>query len=381
MESLRKNGGYRRFFFSNDCRRLIKVIFLLPLLLLLSQCESTAYYQQALRGHLRLSRSLAPIEDVYRSANEQERHKIRLIKSVLLFAQSIGLDHDQQYLSVAREITGPVVWNVYATDAFSIQPKLNCFPLVGCVAYRGYFDKNDAVAYANALKEQGFDTAIQGVSAYSTLGFLDDPVYASFLTFDDLSLARLLFHELAHATVYLSGGAAVNESFATVFEYEALRQWLLHRNQLNLFNVALNKKEKMGRIFLLIEQARKDLKNLYKQSMLAEDKHKKKSTIFLQLKRSYQNLTKQWPDKFYEGWFNRDLNNADLIPMTLYHGKAPIFEEVLRACHDDLLCYLNQSSRLRLSGTEGRTRTDTVLPPPDFESGASTNFATPAQPH
>ena len=122
------------------------------------------------------------------------------------------------------------VWNIFAASELSLEPRLWCYPVVGCAGYRGYYDRDDAVGYGNKLRQEGYDIYIGGVAAYSTLGWFNDPVLSTFIGLPEPALANLLFHELAHLVLYVDGDTMFNESFATVVAREGVRRWLAARN-------------------------------------------------------------------------------------------------------------------------------------------------------
>ena len=123
-----------------------------------------------------------------------------------------------------------VLWNVYAAPELSLTLRKSCFPVAGCVGYRGYFDQADAERYAAQMRANGDDVQVSGVPAYSTLGWFDDPVLNTFINQPDGELARLIFHELGHQVVYVKGDTTFNESFATTVETEGLKRWLAAQN-------------------------------------------------------------------------------------------------------------------------------------------------------
>lgn len=335
----KKNGVRRRFFLLK-----LRLLGVTLLLFLLSSCQSLKYYAQAIHGDLSIRQSQRPIEHFYQdSATAKEKHKIKVIKSALVFAKSIGLAHDNQYLDIATSVSGPVVWNVIATRPYSFDPLQHCFPWLGCVAYRGYFQKEDADNYSLLLQQQGYDVAIQGAAAYSTLGFFADPILASFLTYDDLSLARLLFHELTHASVYLPGGAETNESFASVLEYEALRQWLHSLGQAHLYKIALAQKKHDDAVYQLLSDYQQKLTQLYERSQSAIFINERKGVLLDRMKSDYRHLASLHQDSRYDAWFDRPLNNANFVSMNIYHGRRDVFEWILKGCHNDLPCYLSKA--------------------------------------
>ena len=101
------------------------------------------------------------------------------------------------------------MWNVFATPELSLTPRQWCFPIAGCVNYRGYFHEAEARGEAARLKAAGDDVYVGGVPAYSTLGWFDDPVLSSFVRWPETEVARLIFHELAHQVLYVKDDTAV----------------------------------------------------------------------------------------------------------------------------------------------------------------------------
>ncbi|NNC54177.1 MAG: aminopeptidase, partial [Pseudomonadales bacterium] len=210
---------------------------LLVNVLLLSGCESLAYYHQAVFGHLALLNNAEPIEQLLDRANAGEsgtasdlQDKLLLVQALRAFARDeLGLPVGRAYSRYVELERNYVVWNVFASEEFSITPKQWCFPVAGCVAYRGYFKRAHAEKKAASLANNGLDTYVAGAAAYSTLGWTADPVLSTFVERDEVALASLLFHELSHRLVYIKGDTEFNESLASSIESYALGRWLAMR--------------------------------------------------------------------------------------------------------------------------------------------------------
>src|SRR5258707_252154 len=158
---------------------------------------------------------------------------------------------------------GCAVYNVFAAPKFSVDPKPECFPVTGCVSYRGFFSEREAQHYADKLRAAGFDVYVGGVLAYSTLGWFDDPLLSTFIGYPDAQVARLVFHELAHQLVYAKGDTTFNESFAVVVEDEDVRRWLEAQGRtagLAAFRVAQDRKRDLA---ARIKETRERLKTIY----------------------------------------------------------------------------------------------------------------------
>ena len=188
---------------------------------LLASCSTLNYYSQAAQGQLELLADARPIDDWLAdpATNTSLRHRLEAARQIRRFAvQQMGLPDNDSYKNYAALKRQYVLWNVVATPELSLKPLQWCFPVAGCVNYRGYYSKEDAQAYAQELRAGGHDVQVGGVPAYSTLGWFNDPLISTFINYPDAELARLIFHELAHQVVYVAGDSQFNESFASAVE-------------------------------------------------------------------------------------------------------------------------------------------------------------------
>jgi len=227
---------------------------------------------------------------------------------------------------------------VFATPEFSVEPRRWCFPIAGCVVYRGYFSEEAAKRYARKLRLRGDDVAVGGVAAYSTLGHFKDPVLSTMLGWSDAQLAGTLFHELAHQVVYVPGDSEFNESFATVVEEAGLERWLAARQREQDLTVWREQRERQSEFIALLLKTRARLRELY-ESMLPEDeKRSRKQYEFGELKLEYAQLKQQQWNGYsgYDRWFDRTLSNAHLVSAATYYGCVPGLQRVLGEVGGDL---------------------------------------------
>jgi len=193
--------------------------------LVLSGCETLAYYGQAAGGHLALMARARPVVEV--DADPALRERLKTAVAIRDFAsRELQLPDNGSYRSYADLGRPYAVWTVVAAPEFSLEPLQSCFLFAGCVSYRGYYDRAAAERYATELRAAGNDVVVYGVPAYSTLGWFDDPLLSTFIGYPDADLARLIFHELAHRLLYVKNDTTFNESFAVAVEREGLRRWL-----------------------------------------------------------------------------------------------------------------------------------------------------------
>jgi len=199
----------------------------------LSGCANLGYYWQSASGHLKMMSVARPVDDWLADSSATPRLKERLVLSQRIrgFAvTALQLPDNPSYRRYADLQRSAAVWNVVAAPPLSLTLRTWCFPVTGCVGYRGYFDEAEAREEAARVAAQGDETSVYPVPAYSTLGWLNwaggDPLLNTFIHYPEGELARLIFHELAHQVVYAKGDTMFNESFASAVERLGGRLWL-----------------------------------------------------------------------------------------------------------------------------------------------------------
>ncbi len=307
------------------------------------------FYGQAARGQSEIllkQRSLvAAANDPSTSAKTRE--KLRQVQRIRIFAdRRLALEVGDNYGSYADLERESVVWNVMAAPEFSLKPKTWCYPIAGCVGYRGFFSEGDADRLVAQLQAQGYDVYSGGVDAYSTLGFLKDPVLNTFLDKSDVELASLLFHELAHARFYLKGDTAFNESYATAVEYAGLKLWLQERGDGTTFARYQQYEEAIAQFRALVRQTRAELAQLYRQPLPTQDMRARKQAIISSLRDRYQRAKPGLHGVSFDKWFFSDINNAKLNSVATYEDLVPGFTTMLARCNQDFPCFYAAVERL-----------------------------------
>ena len=206
---------------------------LLGLACLTVGCSTLGYYAQSVNGHLDLVQRARPVDELTTDTATPEalRARLALAQRIRSFAVAeLGLPDNRSYRRYSDLGRNAAVWNVVAAPELSLKLETWCFPVVGCVGYRGYYEREAADTEAAALRGRGLEVTVYGVPAYSTLGKLDwlggDPLLNTFIGWPEGELARLVFHELAHQVVYAEGDTTFNESFATAVERIGVQRWL-----------------------------------------------------------------------------------------------------------------------------------------------------------
>jgi predicted aminopeptidase len=301
---------------------------------LLASCSTLNYYSQAAQGQLELLADARPIDDWLAdpATNTSLRHRLETARQIRRFAvQQMGLPDNGSYTHYASLKRKYVLWNVVATPELSLKPLQWCFPVAGCVNYRGYYSKADADAYAAGLRAQGRDVEVGGVSAYSTLGWFSDPLISTFINYPDAELARLIFHELAHQVSYVQGDSRFNESFASAVEEAGVELWLERFGNPAMREAYQRYTVRRTDFLALLLKYRRELERAYAQPVADEDKRIAKARLFIALKDEYQVLKANWGGYAgYDRFFAEPLSNAHLASIATYNDYVPAFRAMLR---------------------------------------------------
>jgi predicted aminopeptidase len=309
-----------------------RLIVLATMGLLLAACASVRYYAQAVRGQSELVFHRRNIGAIVADPATDPRlaARLALAEQARRFAsQHLALPDNRSYTRYVDLHRTFAVWNVFAAPRYSVDPVLHCFPIAGCVGYRGYFSEADAKADADRLRRQGNDVEVGGVSAYSTLGWFADPILSSMLRWDDDELDSTIFHELAHQLIYVKDDTAFNESFATFVQDQGLREWRQSRG----LPAKNGRDEAMENGFTtLVLDLRERLKRLYASDLDQPTMEACKQREIAAFRARYaQWRDRDWPGKHgYDAWVAAPINNARLVPFGLYDQWTPAFAALFK---------------------------------------------------
>lgn len=285
------------------------------------------YYMQAIGGQVSLLRQRVPIEDVLADPayDETTRDRLGLVTELRAFAvEEIGLPQNDSYTSYVDLGRDYVVWNVVAAPEFSVDPVTWCFPVAGCVSYRGYFRQEKAESFAEKLRHDGFDTFTGGSVAYSTLGHFADPVLNTMLVQSDVIIAATLFHELAHQQVYVRGDTELSESFATAVERYGVERWLESHGRVADLDRYRDRLARQRDFADLVSRQRRRLGEIFAAGSDVTRMRQQKTASFEQMRSEYETLKSDWGGiGQYDYWFARELNNASLVAVTSYQRWVP----------------------------------------------------------
>ncbi len=339
-------------------------------------CTTLSYYGQAVVGHLDVVSRSQSIEARLADPSTPPELRAQLARALEIreFAtRELGLPDNGSYRAYADLGRPYVVWNVFAAPEFSVEPRQSCFPIVGCVSYRGYYARADADAFAAGLRAEGYDVFVYGVPAYSTLGWFDDPVLNTFVRYPDAELARLVFHELAHQLVYVKGDTVFNESFAVAVEEEGVRRWLeRHGTAASRAAYPEMRARRAGFVGLVLDY-RARLEAFYREPLADAEKRAGKARLLARMEADYRALkAERWGGwGGYDLWFEKGVNNAQLASVATYEELVPAFRALLAREGGDMGRFYAEVRRLAQLDAGARAAALAALGRPPAVSSAA----------
>ena len=327
----------------------------------LSGCNTLSYYTQAVHGEYEILAHRQSIDKLIANPKTPPKLKqqLQLVQQLRAFAKTeLKLPIDKNYEKYVDTQRKYVVFDVQAAPEFSLEPKTWRYPLVGRLAYRGYFSEKNARECGDRLAKEGFDVYVDGVDAYSTLGWFKDPLLSTFIDTSEPELAELLFHELGHKRVCAAGDTDFNEAFATTVGQEGTRRWLRSKCATSLLDAYEQSLARDNQFVHLIMATRERLQKLYAPKnppVEADELRREKKAVFDDLLQQYAELKRSWGGySGYDDWFAHDLNNAKLNTVANYYDYVPGFERLLQLDGGDLEKFYAAADRLSKESIDKR---------------------------
>jgi predicted aminopeptidase len=336
--------------------RIFRKRFVIAAAVLVALQMEGCYYMQAIRGHSDLMRRRQPVDEVIadEAVPEPLKEKLALVQEARDFAVTdLGLPDNGSYRSYADLERDYVVWNVFAAPEFSLAPKTWCYPVAGCVAYRGYFKEDAARKQKAKLESAGYDVMVGGVAAYSTLGRFEDPLLNTMIGWSEVDLIATMFHELAHQQLYVKGDSAFNESFATAVANIGIARWLETTGETDRLALYLDYRQLRRDMFSLVSSAKAQLETLYASvpdvdtltDTERDQMRQSKQAILDGLSADAEALVEAH-GRGRRNWLAPPLNNARLVSMNLYEGWVEAFNDIYDRCEQQLDCFYAQAEAI-----------------------------------
>lgn len=332
-------------------KQLRQIYLLLLLITGVSGCSTLDYYGQAIHGHLSLMTRGTPVDSLIADEHTEPSlgGKLQLSRQAMNFAQTrLHLPTEDAFTRYVELDQPWVVVNLVAVPEFSLTPYQWCYPVLGCQAYRGYFHLEDAQREQDKFRAAGYDTLLGGVTAYSTLGWFDDPLHSAITGLPDERMVALLFHELAHRILYIRDDTQFNESFATAVELEGLKLWLQHQGTPDAFTLALERLQQQDQTLALVASASTRLEQLYQQqeTLSVEQLRLRKALILENLRQDYNRLAGHWHQPGPLGTDPGGLNNANLVLFRQYNRHVNGFRQLLADLDYDFPAFYQAATSL-----------------------------------
>lgn len=343
---------------------------------LLAGCADLGYYWQSAGGHLALMRAARPVPELLADPATPEalRQRLLLAQRIRRFAVAeLHLPDNASYTRYADLHRAAAVWNVVAAPPYSLQLQTWCFPVAGCVGYRGYYREDAAQALLQQLRGEGLEAAVYPVPAYSTLGWLNwaggDPLLSTFIGYPEGELARIVFHELAHQLLYVADDTRFNESFATAVERLGGALWLQREagEAARADYAAFDARRQAFRA--LTADTRRELAAAYDSPAARAGDwpavQARKQAAMARFRARYDELRAGWAGPrqgAYDGWVAR-ANNAMFGAQGAYDQRVPAFEALFAREGRDWLRFYAAVRRLAALPAPERERELDALAP------------------
>lgn len=325
-------------------------MLLLAAVVPLSGCASVDYLLHVTGGHLDMMAARRPIPSVIEDAATPAQVRARLERVQLMrrfAAEVLALPEAGSYRDYADVGRSYVVWSVTAAPVLSLEAHRWCYPVVGCLSYRGYFDLARASAEAERMRAQGYDVYVAPVQAYSTLGWFDDPVLNTLMRGSEWYTASIIFHELTHARLYVPGDTAFNEAYAVAVQEEGERRWLARYGDEPARANHARFQRAQAAFLDAVNATRLQLLALYASARPDAEKLAAKAAAFRALRARYAGMRAQWGDyRGYDRWFGQDLNNAKLALMSTYNELVPRFTALIEQVGGDMESFHDEVARI-----------------------------------
>jgi predicted aminopeptidase len=313
------------------------MIGILGLVSLLEGC-SVGYLFHVGKGQLRIVCGSKSTEATLRDPEipESDKEKILLVMEAKAFGEAeLGLASSKNYTRYYLVKHPPVAYNLTASPRLSLEAYRWCFPIAGCLPYKGFFTPERAERESARMSERGYDTYTRPVGAYSTLGWFKDPIFSTMLQYADTALVEVILHEMVHRTIFVKDQGAFNEGVATFVGEKGMEAFFRRRGGLDPAQIeALQKKREAKRLFqeTMFDLADR-LRLLYGAEGGPEDKLASRARVFEEAKESLRKGLEALGSSGYGGILREDWNNAFLVSYLTYH-QDPDLWQALYGCFD-----------------------------------------------
>lgn len=277
------------------------------------------------------------------------------VQDIRRFAvEKVGLKSNDNYASYKEIRRDHLVDVVQACDAVSFDAYQWGYPFLGRLPYRGYYDLSDAQAEAARLRREGYDVIVRPVDAFSTLGFLRDPLYSFMKRYSPFEIASLIIHEQTHATLFLKGQPDFNEEMASFVGEEGAFEWLrvTYGEDSPEYRAAVDGKADSDLFVSLLRGVAARLAPVYSSGLSREGKLARKKQIIDEFKAGLADARAAgFRTDAYSHLEKIPLNNAYLLLYRLYTSDVPLLRQWFEErCGGDLGRFMASMKELAARG-------------------------------
>ena len=313
------------------------LVVVLLVSLLIPGC-AVGYVTRQSMTHMHVLIARQPVEKAIARGrvSEEWRGKIEIIGEARDFGvDRLALPAGDLYRTISLIHPDPN-WVVTASEKDALQPVTWWFPIVGRVAYRGYYDRADAERFAGKLRRRDLDVLVRPADAFSTLGWFADPIRPAMLDRGEASLANLVLHEAAHRVVYLKGQTDFNESFASFVGDAGTLLYLEDR-----YGEGCPLCRRTGAAYAdgatfsaFLQELVADLQRLYDRPLSREEKIRQREEVFATARERFGETS--WRGDSYAWFAGSHLDNAVVLSLRRYEADRHLFDRLLQRCDGDL---------------------------------------------
>lgn len=330
-----------------------------PALFFMVACVPVEFASKTAFGHLALMGKMRPISKILLDSNQPQALQDRLayLLEARQFASDVLLLPDNKsytfYADIGRDAS---IYNVFATEEFDFKPITWCFWFIGCLNYKGFFSLKEAQSLSDSLARRGYDSFASKSVAYSTLGWLDDPIVSPMLAWPDWRIVAFIYHELGHQKLYVPHDSTFMESFSCAVATIGTSQWLAAQGELQTLDEFNASEARKLEYIALINQGKVQLQTLYESGATAAQMRIEKQSIIASLRAEHQLLMQQWGGDYFSDWFAQDLNNAHFSQVSTYTALLPAFFQLFEDSGHQWEEFYRRARALAKLGASERTR-------------------------
>ncbi len=335
---------------------LVHLLFLSFLLFPLTGCGNILYVSRLGWHQSFVTFQSIPVQELLedKQVDEETKRKTLFIQEVKRYGEErLGLRRTKSY-SKFFEVKGPVLYVITACEKDRLQLHGWSFLITGRVTYKSFFTDEGALQEKRGLERKGYDTIIQRAGAYSTLGWLKDPIFSTMLKWDEPTLANIILHEMAHTTVYFKGETDFNEQLATFIGNQGAIDFVTEKYGRGSKEVAeaVHTQEDELLFGRWIDQACKRLSNFYEQPISREEKLKGREALFQLIQEEFGRVKDQFKTECFSDFKKVELNNAVLLAYRRYFHKLDKFEALYENLGRDLKKVVEFFKTVQASGSK-----------------------------